>query len=238
MIMVYGGGIYCQLVSSSVITGNTIERNWADGFLASGGGIGVCDVAQANNLIITMNTIRGNHAYACGGAISLVYSSPSVSFNTITANNVEADYGVGGGAVYCGDECGAQIVNNAICGNQVIAGSSDGGALFFGPGSSPTIENCTLSVNRVICSTGQGGGISCKGSASGTKVRNTISWGNQVVHGSQTLSSEIALRSGADLEVDYSDVYGGSSVYQESGCTLVWNGNLDPPANPLRRADE
>jgi len=150
----YGGGICCK-ASSPIIRHNIITENYAT---TSGAGIH-CD--SSSSPIITSNTIIGNTLaafppYGAGGGISCVFSSLTISNNTISDNwpegihckspssssiisgNIIADnlrYGIGFTGVGS-----PSVIHNIITGNE-FAG------IHCWNGSSPTIDSCTISSN-------------------------------------------------------------------------------------------
>ena len=186
-----GGGIYCYY-SSPAITNNTILENSA---LSCGGGI-YCNGSSpqiTNNIIsgnstyyeggaiycinlnrysiIANNIITGNSAYWWGGGIlCAIYSSPTITNNTISGNS--ANYG---GGIYCGTYTSPSIINNNISENS----AADGGGIYCYDSSSPVITSNIISGNSAA---GDGGGIYCEDYSSPQITNNTIS-GNSASRG-------------------------------------------------------
>ncbi|MBP7937263.1 MAG: right-handed parallel beta-helix repeat-containing protein, partial [Phycisphaerae bacterium] len=119
-------------------------------------------------------TIRNGKAAYGGGIYCASSSSPTISNNTITENNV-AGKGACGGGIYC-DGGSPAILNNTLTGNGVYQPetfSGGGGGIGCSNGS-PTISNNTITRNSLTGAPSCGGAICCISSASPTISYNAI----------------------------------------------------------------
>jgi len=227
-----GGGIYCQGFEVVTISGNTFSLNTADAFnTVSGGGL---YVTSASSVTISDNTFDSNEAELNAGAIGFDSCSPLIESNTFANNRVtKCTYG-GGGAISffrAGVEepvCEPIIRNNLFIGNSVIeseAGSyeANGGAIFCGTYTKPLLENNTFHGNRALSeSSSLGAALYCSQTISGSIARNCIFWENETINGSTKSYGQIALRSSANLQLEYSDLMGGwDEIDVEAGSTLA-----------------
>jgi parallel beta-helix repeat protein len=158
----YGGGMYLSnLVSPSLVSGNTVDNNVA-GFDWNGNGGGIyVDQSEAtiadNDIFDNSATWSGNRGegggvYVNGGAVLL-------SSNVITGNHgayftgfpaFAAGYG---GGVYINRSLTTTLTSNQIRGNLA---SRDGGGIYVNQGS-PIVSHNGITANQVI--SGYGGGL-------------------------------------------------------------------------------
>jgi hypothetical protein len=187
-----GGAIYCYYshptLKNCVITGNSASGSYP----ALGGGI-YCDRSSPTILDCA---ILGNSAHGGGAILCYDHSCPTISGCSALGNIADCTLGGFGGGIACAASCNAIIENCLIAANSAVprAYPSEGGALYCG-GCAPTIHNCTIAGNMADL----GGGISCY-NASPVIV-------GSVLRGDT--AEEIALRSGGQAAVTYSDVDGG-----------------------------
>lgn len=126
-----GGGIECYFSPSSYIANNVISNNTAD---TAGGGILVYNVSNP--------TIRGNrisrNTSAWGGGMYIVgWSNPSLSRNYITGNHASS-YGGGVGITW---SSAPTMQDDSVVGNRSDRG---GAGIHCGNSSRPTIIGCVV----------------------------------------------------------------------------------------------
>jgi parallel beta-helix repeat protein/predicted outer membrane repeat protein len=205
----YGGGMYCQTSSPTVVnntlTGNAASDSSSDGF---GGGI-YCDSSSptiANNMIV------GNTATRGGGLYCTNKSSPAITSNTIAGNSaIGASSYAGGGGVYCYDSS-AMIANNMISSNSA---TNNGGGIYSNS-SSLMIANNTITGNAALC----GGGIYC--SSSSPTIANTII----------AFNSSGVYNTGGSPTLRYNCVF-GNTASNYSGLTDPTGTNGNISADPM-----
>jgi len=191
----YGGGIYCNLSSPSIlnniITGNNTEF---------GGGI----YCEDSNPRISFNTIMDNNTAFSGGGIMCSASSPKINGNVIKQN--EADFT--GGGIDLFQFSSPQITNNIIHANS----AKDGGGISCYR-SSPDIINNTIYSNTALLT---GGGLFCDYFSSPVTVANSINWANQAPSGPEVFIKGFSL-----VDLSHSDLMGGMlSVYVDPDSTF------------------
>jgi len=125
-----GGGIYCEYLSSSTVTGNIVVANSA----SNGGGINLANFQ--GSLIGNRMTVNSS---IYGGGLHIAYTTAIIANNVINGN--EAD--LFGGGIYCRDYSHSQIINNTIVSN--VAESNGGGISF--KDSTPYFANNIVSFN-------------------------------------------------------------------------------------------
>ncbi|MBC8234472.1 right-handed parallel beta-helix repeat-containing protein [bacterium] len=177
MLLVDGGGIYCE-DSSPTIIGCIIIDNTAN----SDGGGGM--YFSSSDPIITNCTIADNTADFGGGIACEDSSSPKIENCTITGNT--ADFG---GGIYC-PSSSPTITNCTITYNEAI---DSGGGINCSSASTSTIKSCTITGNTA---TGAGGGIHCYSSS--PTISNCVISSN----GAGTRGGGIACRSGSSPKIE------------------------------------
>jgi len=118
----YGGGIYCRLGASPIVTNNTIINNTAR-IVYGGMGGGILCVSNSN-AFISNNRFIGNQA-PCGGGIYCDSSSPIIINNIVIENEAILNmHGIGGqgGGICSGNYAVPKITNNTIVGNNALQG--------------------------------------------------------------------------------------------------------------------
>ncbi|OFX24269.1 MAG: hypothetical protein A2033_17140 [Bacteroidetes bacterium GWA2_31_9] len=135
----WAGGIYCNY-SNPVIINNTFSNNKSSSY---GGAISILNSSPiiSNNIFLNNSTTYG------GGVFSTIYSSPIISNNTFSNN-----LAIHGGAIYCWGGSIPIIVNNIITNNSATL---DGGGIHI-YSSYPIIDNNSFIQNSASNS---GGGI-------------------------------------------------------------------------------
>lgn len=130
--------------AASVLRGLTLTN----GESSLGGGV-YCSGASPT---IAANVIHDNEAGKGGGVYCGSHSSPTLSNNTIRANDASGLLGCGGG-LFC------SLSSPSLSGNTIVGNTSylSGGGLYCN-NSSPTLTNDLLAGN---VSAGFGGGIAC-----------------------------------------------------------------------------
>ena len=224
----WGGGIYCENSSPTIINCAIIENTNGGGIHCYesdpnitncaitgniGSGIACTSLSNGSNAMITNCTITGN----IGGGIFCYVSDPSITNCTISENTAVS----WGGGIFC--LAGSpKITSCTITGNSVeSAGYYRGGGGISGVGASrPTMVNCTFSANTAT----YGGAILCD-EYSHPLLLNCILWGNNATYG-----PEIAMDSGdwgSSLSISYSNLKGGQAgIYDVD--KLYWGpGNID-----------
>ncbi len=182
----YGGGIYCNYASPTiihnVIVSNVMPYNQSQVATPAGsgtrGGTGgpVVSVSSYGGGIystgsptIMYNTIYRNTAYTGGG---IYCYGGTISNNLIYDNSAYV-----GGGVYYPSSYG-RLTNNTIVGNDTSVDPQNGyaGNLYVYLGD----DTASLTVaNNIICSADSGGGVYWSGSARiGAMFRNNNVWGN------------------------------------------------------------
>jgi copper-binding protein NosD len=175
-----GGGITTQPGVVPEILDNRISANHAE----DGGGI-YC-LLGASGAVIRGNRLGDNQAFNDGGGIYVQGVSTSIDVE-ISWNLVRGNWA--GGADFCGDGCGIDLVgtqawvhHNTIVGNDgdgVQTRCVFGGGIAVNQAGSPTIEQNVIAFNTPgsYFGLGAGGGIGC---ATGTTpiIRNNFSWQN------------------------------------------------------------
>ncbi len=154
--VLYGGGIYCGLLSEPIIMNNIIIRNKA----VFGGAI-FCDNRSAP--FIHHNGIIANYAFTSGGGILSQKASPRISSNRFIQNEAATS----GGGIFCNRDSSA-ITGNIFWKNK----ARSGGGIGSERGSSMVINN-TLVANIASF----GGGIMVDGGP--IRMVNLILWENQ-----------------------------------------------------------
>lgn len=177
----------------------TLKHSQASTFLSNGAGSGFY-FFNFSKAVISHCSITKCTAEKNGGGISCEYfSSPTISYNTIS-NNISNSYG--GGGIYCSSSSNPTISYNVISNNA--ANGFYGGGIYCGQ-SSPPIYNNTISYNSAdfgggihldgVSSASEifyntisnnssnhgGGGIYCSGSNSNVKISNNIISNNSAV---------------------------------------------------------
>jgi parallel beta-helix repeat protein len=201
-----GGGISCRF-STSLISGNWIERNYADW---DGGGLyfdGGTATVVGNNIIdnitdedgggIDMNSlegqlignlINGNYSYERGGGICAFRSNIDYFNNSISFNNSIEE----GGGIYCWGSSDFEFYNNVI--SQNITQQMGGG--IYSEGSRLFLINNTIYANWAVL---QGGGI--WGNFNTLIIKNSIIRNNT--------PSELHLIGSIPSVITYCDISGG-----------------------------
>jgi predicted outer membrane repeat protein len=259
-----GGGIHAW-DSDAIITNNIISYNTAKG------AAGVETIG--GTVTFSGNVVNDNSCTNSTGGVRLSGGAGTFSNNTITYNSapdycggvtvrgsdnvwiVESNFiaynssGIGGGGIYCKNNCSPLITNNVICANTsdegggiacyenasplfsnniIFANSAKtGGGIDCYDNASPTITNNTVCGNSASV---KGGGIACRENSNAT-VSNTILWDNDAPKGSEIWIGPEANPS--IVTISHSDVKGGqSAVDVKTGSTLNWGaGMID--ADPL-----
>ncbi len=196
-----GAGLYVLTKGgTSTVSNNTITEN-----VASKNGCGMFASSDfSSNLIVTKNTITGNHApegniiCASGGIYAYIYTAAvnatiSITNNKIAGNTVPTY--AGGISTYGQDGDTIRITNNTIAGNS--AGTIGGGIRTISQiGCTTYIDHNTIVGN----SASNGGGINST-SLTVDSITNSICHGN--------LPDNIFRSGTIDPSVSYSDVGGG-----------------------------
>jgi len=198
-----GGGFYCVLGDSTIITGNLVSDN-----------IGSAIATYDDNSTITGNQIVGNHGPFGGlsaGGTNSVASGNTIADNepwgilahdniTISSNLISGN--LGGGGIYCDDDnptiTGNIITDNEsgnygggihlfradpiITGNVIIGNRArrGGGGIHVEVGE-PLIADNLIAANTAYGTSAGGGGISCFREANATLLNNLIT-GNWAGH--------------------------------------------------------
>jgi predicted outer membrane repeat protein len=134
-----GGGIACS-DTTATIENCTIERNSADGFAGTGGGIAFYGGDQSNTHLVKNCLITDNSATVEGGAISseqMIYTTLEVQNCTFNENSA----GSFGGAVFCDWTASAQIIDS-------IFADCDSHAIFEEDVNDAIVEYCLFYNNR------------------------------------------------------------------------------------------
>jgi Periplasmic copper-binding protein (NosD) len=162
----------------SVLNGFTLQNgrtNFSgEGAPPNGGGI----VIQRASPTITNNVITNNHA-SRGSGIGIVFGSPLIQLNTITANINDVTIGGGGGGILISGEGSAEILDNVISNN--VNNGGGGGIYISGAGATPIIKRNVIKGNSVALGA-QGGGIYTVNDSSPLIVQNLIT-GNHASYG-------------------------------------------------------
>lgn len=192
---VTGGGIYCNQLSSPVITNNIIRDCSAD---YDGGGV-FLNLGSAAT--VTCNKIINNGAVTGGGGVRSTTGASVIADNFILGNS--ARYGAG---VSCGDTTTASheyVVNNTIVGNAAIRG----GGVYIAGASSASISNNIVAFNAR--------GIYNE-SGTGTPVLT-----NNCLYGNDGGNYSGISQGGTDITVDpllASSAYGNIHIQPNSPC--------------------
>jgi Right handed beta helix region/Bacterial Ig domain/Domain of unknown function (DUF5123) len=162
----------------SVLNGFTLQNGRTNfgggGAPPDGGGI----VIQSTSPTITNNVITNNHA-SRGSGIGIVFGSPLIQLNTITANINDVTIGGGGGGILISGEGSAEILDNVISNN--VNNGGGGGIYISGAGATPIIKRNVIKGNSVALGA-SGGGIYTVNNSSPLIVQNLIT-GNQASNG-------------------------------------------------------
>jgi archaellum component FlaF (FlaF/FlaG flagellin family) len=153
--------------SASVLNGFTITNGFGN---YDGGGI----LISGSSPTITNNIIANNKACE-GDGMYVSFGGPLIQGNVIS-NNVQSGCGggVGGGGIeLIGASSGAQVIGNAITGNNPISGYDGGGIGLWTPGPA-LIRSNFISGN----SAGTGGGIGGANDTSGVRIIQNVITGN------------------------------------------------------------
>jgi len=185
---------------------------------ATGGAI----YSNGFDLISIENSTFLNNSASGGGAIYLRDGASPVIRNSKFINN-EALGSADGGAIYFEWQSTAQVINNLFANNTA---GSRGGAMVIS-NSDIVLTNNTI-VNNTAAS---GGGAIWFHNSDGSDIsilKNCIIYGNTAVNGSQ-----FSLDSGADPDIYYCDIEGGSAGFYGGpyGGTYTDNINSDPVFN-------
>ena len=210
-----GGGIYCAMQSSPVISHSVIVENSANGDDGGGGGV-YCQGAAPK--ILHSRIIENSATHRGGGIEAIDNSYPHVTHCSIVRN--VADTWLGGGAVIR-TGCSARFMNTTIAENTSLGGAgvyaSHGDSIWFdgcqvidntcreaGGGVRftsihATISNSSISRNSAVQ---HGGGIQIGDIGSTTAdISNVVVWNNT--------PTEILNRGGIEPLVVFSDIRGG-----------------------------
>ena len=183
-------------------------------FVWVGGGI----YFNASSGTIRNCRIFQNNANGGGGVCCLESASMTITDCTIAANSAA----LAGGGVFCGGENLSSItmIHCVIVGNTAGLG---GGGLETWCQASAIVINCVIAQNTVV--NGGGGGIICAPYGHpncSAVVTNSIFWENTATEG-----RDIWVRSGASLDITYSNVVGGQNgVSFEDGTPNFGEGNI------------
>ncbi|MHC4154421.1 MAG: S8 family serine peptidase [Planctomycetota bacterium] len=140
----YGGGIYCEQSSPTIINCILSENVAERGGYSRGGGLYCTD----GNVLLIDCTFIGNSAEEHGGAVACEdYSSPTVTNCTFSGNIVSGYHFATGGGMYCSSPTNPVLTNCVFSNNVASGGSAKGGGLYF-DGSGLTLVNCVFSGNR------------------------------------------------------------------------------------------
>ena len=138
----YGGGIWCDDSSPTIINNKIIKNGHVD-IPQLGGGIAL----ENSNAYIANNIIAYNIAHSTGGGISCYYSSnPKIINNTICYNSAKDKYnswwpGYGSG-IACDENSKPEIINTILWGNT----NRDGNEQLYLSSSNgfPLLQNCVI----------------------------------------------------------------------------------------------
>lgn len=161
-----GGALLFDNWSKAIVSHCYISNCQANYYPNYGGGAIFCD--SGSSPIITYNTITINQVTSTGGGGGIaIYngSTPVIAYNTIIGNS--ADYG---GAIMIGYVNNYALTNNTILYNSGVNG---GGGIFMSS-SKGTIANNTISYNSVPY--GPGGGIYDANGDTLSILKDTISY--------------------------------------------------------------
>jgi uncharacterized protein (TIGR02145 family) len=202
----YGGGIYCDGSSPSILF---CKMYGNDAHL--GGGIACFN---NSNPSIEDCVISSNIGHGAGAGLACDHSSPLIIRCIIQANH---ENGWNGGGIHCEHDSNPSIISTLISGNS--AGRHGGGIYTYG-GSNPLILNSTISTNTA----GLEGGAVHVIAGSHPVIMNSILWDNN--------PQEISFMDGWDpneLTISYSDVDGGlDGIITHDNGTVNWDiGNID-----------
>lgn len=215
--------------SNCVLTGFTVTN----GYASNGGGI-ICvgSRPRIESCVITNNNAdyHGGGVYFSPprppkpkpkprGSLTLHSSAPSsrlVGFLELKNCVIVANSAIEGGGIHCNNYNYQVLIRN----NLVMANTADYGGGIECNNTSLGLVNNTIAWNTAS----SGGGIYCTGPNSITVTANCILWDNAAADG-----NEITLANSSIMDVNYSDVGGGSaSVSMDPNCTLNWGvGNID-----------
>lgn len=150
----------------------------------------------------------------CGGGICCFnFSSPVITGNIITENELSGLDSCGGG-IYC-YESSPLITSNVV--DRNVIGQLGAGIFLWD--SSSIITNNTITENTARSFYGLGGGICCLNST--PVVTNTILWGNDADSGPEIWVGDLIWSS--VFTISFSDVEGGrQSMYVATGSTANW----------------
>ncbi|MHC4647975.1 MAG: BACON domain-containing protein, partial [Planctomycetota bacterium] len=192
----YGGGIYCEQSSPTIVNCILSENVAEKGGYGCGGGLYCID----SNMALVNCTFRDNTAEEDGGGMESVdWSRPTLTNCRFYGNVVSGPHYASGGGMHCcsrtrpvitncifsgNSACGRNarggglysILNNIEVTNCIFTGNHadyEGGGMLSGYECNATITNCTFSGN----SAGSGGGLFNYGN-SDTALINCILWGN------------------------------------------------------------
>ncbi|MHC4946072.1 MAG: right-handed parallel beta-helix repeat-containing protein, partial [Planctomycetota bacterium] len=146
----WGGGIFCQDSSSTVIRDNTFEENQSgndkDGSAGNGGGVAcrLCSPLIENN-VFTANVVESGE----GGAIYLDESTGTIQGNTISENTADE-----GGGIVCANASLPMVTRNIVTNNEATWG---GGGIMWKYDCHPVIYDNVITGNTAH--QGRGGGI-------------------------------------------------------------------------------
>jgi hypothetical protein len=236
----FGGGM--AITSNAIIRNNTISNNIitntneSEG--ADGGGIElehmlgttVPEVIIKNNLIHN-NEVNGVN-YAIGGGINSYGVPATLTGNTFTYNQVNADFYTHGGAIYfnsCGD--GGTVKNNVVEHNSCISDYAYGAGIRSWNGGNQLFEDNLINNNTIIGNeVALGGGVYVNEPSDSIKIiRNTITDNGLV--GSNTFGSGIGIYKCFDFGVlisrnlvkNCTADYGGGLFLYNSFNTVICN---------------
>ena len=155
-----GGGIWCQTVSSDLISNCLITANTAFG--QGGGtyqGILVNCVLSGNTSCDYSNASSYSLPVPCGGGAS----QSSLIHCTISGNSVKTLYNQGinpsGGGTYGGTASNCLFIFNSCSAQPTVRGVSYGSAAYGGAAYNTSVANCVISSNSCFAVDCFGGGI-------------------------------------------------------------------------------
>jgi parallel beta-helix repeat protein len=222
----YDGAGIYCFQSSPTIFKNNIIENKSTQY-GFGGGIFCLDKSSPN---ITENTISSNEVVFGGGGICCQgQSSPSIEENTII-RNIASQWG---GGIFCRSLSSPVVTNNEIKGNTAVL--FHGGGIYCDDSSSPEI-----SINDITENTAKaGGGISCWSNSSPTISGNHLVSNDAITGGGifcddssptivdNTITGNVNVHEGGGITLDNgSDTFISNNTITANSAVKSWGGGI------------
>lgn len=216
-----GGALLFDNWSKAIVSHCYISNCQANFYPNYGGGAIFCD--SGSSPVITYNTITINQVTSTGGGggIAIINgSTPVIAYNTIIGNSAN-----GGGGIYI-----LSVQDYAIAHNNIEYNSSGGGGGILMSSSKGTISNNVISNNYVP--SGPGGGIYDANGDTLSVLNNTISYntaanGNQGYGGGAIVCQSTNVATIADNIISNNSAFGsnGGGIYFIQAVSIIVSNN-------------